>query len=531
MKIEIGRQTGIKPAIASKERAEERSEQAGIWAIRILVTLGLFALIYYFSWWQVGGRITSPWLALALMVAAVYNLAQLVGNWVLYLGAKRRTGPPRLRKAPTVDVFVTAYKEEHSLIERALAAACAMRGEHRTWLLDDGEDAALEVMARRLGAGYLTRTDRKDAKAGNVNAALARTDGEIVVIFDIDHAPVPEFLERTLGYFADPKVGFVQVMLTFCNRDESWVARAAGESTLDYYNPTSMGMDGIGSATLVGSNALIRRSALELIGGYRPGLAEDLATSIRLHAAGWKSVYVAEPLAPGLAPATMLAWFTQQLKWARGVFEVLIKAYPRLFRKLTWGQRLSYMVRSTFYWVGPVAALHLFFTVAVLVGGNRVVHIAWENYLLHAIPLAISVLLVRQAAFLTWRHRAAEASLLWRAMVLMYATWPIYLLAWIMAMLRVPLAFRPTPKSHDGTLNPLWLMPQVLSPLVLTGGILYLFLSQRENSGLILIAIAALQGVLPIIFLLNSRTAGDKKAKVLPQVLAEPIGVISDDMI
>ena len=171
------------------------------------------------------------------------------------------------------------------------------------------------------------RSGSRDLKAGNINAALPRTDGEVIAVFDVDHAPEPGFLERSLGHFADPRVGFVQVMLTFANEKKSWFARAASESCLDFFNPTSMGMDRLGSATLIGSNALIRRSALESIGGYRPGLAEDLATSIALHAEGWKSAYVAEPLAPGLAPPDVAAWFTQQLKWSRGVFEILLTDY------------------------------------------------------------------------------------------------------------------------------------------------------------------------------------------------------------
>jgi cellulose synthase (UDP-forming) len=219
--------------------------------------------------------------------------------------------------SPTVDVFVTACGEDPHLIERCLNAACHIDGEHRAWLLDDGADPRLAQMAERLGAGYLTRPDRKDAKAGNINAALVRTTGDVVVIFDIDHVPVPGFLEQTLLFFENPRVGFVQVMLTFSNAQESWVARAAIESSRDFYSATSVGADGVRGATLVGSNALIRRKALESIGGYQPGLAEDLATSMALHAAKWGSVYLRRPLAPGLAPPDLAAWFTQQLKWSR----------------------------------------------------------------------------------------------------------------------------------------------------------------------------------------------------------------------
>ncbi len=98
-------------------------------------------------------------------------------------------------------------------------------------------------------------------------------------------------------------MGFVQVMLTFNDNSNQWVAKAASHSSLDFYDPASVGADGLGSTTLVGSNALIRRAALESINGYQPGLAEDLATSLALHAEGWDSVYINKPLAPRTRPA------------------------------------------------------------------------------------------------------------------------------------------------------------------------------------------------------------------------------------
>ena len=165
------------------------SELRGI----MLVALGLIALGIYYSWWFMEGRLTSPWLILGFMAAIFYGVFQILANWLVYLWTHHRpVTSPHPPVDLTVDVFVTACGEEHSLIRRSLTAACVMQGSHRTWLLDDGRDPALARLAEELGAGYLTRQDCQDAKAGNVNAALARTSGDIVVIFDIDHVPEPE---------------------------------------------------------------------------------------------------------------------------------------------------------------------------------------------------------------------------------------------------------------------------------------------------------------------------------------------------
>ena len=487
-------------AVSEGAIRQEASRRQLPWLLLTLVALGIAALVYYFSWWFQQDRLASPVLVLLLLFALLYAGMQLVGNWLLYLFAYRYPWMSRKPVDLSVDVFVTACGEPYPLVEQALSAACALQGEHKTWLLDDAANPALKVMTERLGAGYLIRQDHANAKAGNLNAALARTNSEIVVIFDIDHVPRPDFLSRSLSAFADPQVGFVQVMLTFGNASESWVAQAAIETSLEFYNPTSRGADGLGAATLMGSNALIRREALDSIGGYQPGLAEDLATSIALHAAGWKSVYVAEPLAPGMAPPSFVAWFTQQLKWARGVFELLLTRFPRVFLHLTPGQRLSYTVRMTKYWIGPVVAAHLFATIAILIFAGPTLRAAFHQYLFHIAPVAIADVLIRHFALQHYRHPDVPHASLARAVSLVYATWPIYTLGWFMAVLRIPLRFKPTPKDNSQALSPLWLLPQALALALLTAGTLYTILIKQHPTSLLL-SFAVVQATLQLIFL------------------------------
>lgn len=484
-----------------------------------LVVLGLIAWGFYYYWWFMEERLTSPWFVLGFGVALIYGTFQILAGWMVYLWIHHR--PEISSQLPdylTVDVFVTTCGEEYALVEQSLAAACAMDGPHQTWLLDDGHDPALARLAEQLGAGYLTRLDRKDAKAGNVNAALARTNGDIIVIFDVDHVPEPNFLQRTLSCFTDPTVGFIQVMPTFSNNREGWVARAATETSLDFYNPTSKGMDGFHSVTKMGSNSLIKRAALNSIGGYQPGLAEDLATSIALHAAGWRSRYVAEPLAPGLAPPDLAAWFAQQFKWSRGVFEILLTTYPRLFGRLSWGQRLSYAVRTTNYLLGPVIFIHLLVTILVLLGGSNTARADLQQYFLHLTPLALLEMIIRYLALRKWRHPSISTKALWRAVILVYVTWPIYTLAWIMAVLRLPLSFRPTPKSSIGSVNPLWLLPQLGSLLLILSGLIYsAVITDENNSFFILYGFAACLAVpqVGLIRPLLRPILASKKQKVL----------------
>ncbi len=480
--------------------AELGQHRKGKIASSIAVISGLAALLFYYSWWLKEDRLFSPWLLLAFLFALLYGIFHLAGNWIMYLSAIRR---PRRARLPlpdnlTVDVFVTAFHEETELVERCLSAACDMNVAHHTWLLDDAGRPELAALAKRLGAGYLTRQGNRDHKAGNVNAALPRTDGDVIVIFDIDHVPDPRFLERTLGYFDDPKMGFVQVMLTFGNNSDNWVAKAASYSSLDFYNPASVGADGLGSTTLVGSNALIRRKALESIGGYQPGLAEDLATSVALHADDWDSVYINKPLAPGLAPPDLTAWFNQQFKWARGVFEILITTYWRTLSHLTVGQKITYGVRMTYYWIGIVFAAHLFVTIFVLFSRSETTLSSFENYLLHLLPLAAATALIRMVtlryhAYPSLKEEMRKGVVLqWKPLLLVLGTWPVYVFAWLLALLRVPLGYRPTAKeaAKHGP-NMLWVWPQILTVLGLLAGAVITLWTFGFRNDLLVLAIAA----------------------------------------
>src|SRR5690606_30100372 len=88
-----------------------------------------------------------------------------------------------------------------------------------TYVLDDGRRDEVRILCEELGAKYLTRPDNKGAKAGNINAALPRTHGDFIAVFDADHAPFSNFLTDLLGYFRDPKVALAQAPQEYYNLD------------------------------------------------------------------------------------------------------------------------------------------------------------------------------------------------------------------------------------------------------------------------------------------------------------------------
>jgi phosphoheptose isomerase/putative methionine-R-sulfoxide reductase with GAF domain len=155
----------------------------------------------------------------------------------------------------------------------------------------------------------------------------------------------------------------------------------------------------------------------------------------------------------------------------------------------------------TKYWIGPVVGLHLFATIGVLIFATAPVRDAYHDYLIHIMPLVVCDVLIRYIALQTWQHPSTPKTTLTNAVALVYATWPIYLWAWLMAVFRLPLSFKPTPKSKS-RLNPAWLLPQIIALVLLVTGTLYtIFVSGHKPS--IMLVFAILQGGIQLILLVQ----------------------------
>jgi hypothetical protein len=180
----------------------------------------------------------------------------------------------------------------------------------------------------------------------------------------------------------------------------------------------------------------------------------------------------------------------------------LAAIYARLFRRLTWGQRLSYAVRMTHYWIGPMVGFHLIITMIVLVFPRTAIADDFEGYLAHLVPLAVATLLIRHVALRVRRHPTVPATAFMRAMTLVYATWPVYAIAWIMSLLRRQLGFRLTPKAPArGTPAGGWLAIQVATVMLLGAGLVHFLLSASERTHPLITCFAIAQCIPPVLLL------------------------------
>lgn len=411
------------------------------------MTTGILLVIRFADWWFQPAHVEQPALFALLSLAVWYGIARLVLGWVNLIAVRHephQPPPPGLKVA----IFTTSSPGEPlAMFDKTLAACAGITWPHTTYLLDDTGDPRFAELARAHGAVHLELVGYPGAKAGKINAALERTSEEFILVLDPDHVPFPEFLDRVLGHFSDPRVGFVQVAQAYYNQHRSFTARGAAEQTYMFYGPTEAGLHGHGAAVAIGANCTFRRSALASIGGHGIGLAEDLVTAIRLHAAGWKSVYVPEVVSRGLVPEDIGSFYRQQLKWARGVYEVLFSEWPATFRRLSWRQRLSYATIGSYYTFGVTTLAFLLFPYLYLWSGIQPAAMRFDEFIQHGAPVALLGVAVYGHAQRWLCHRRAEWGLHWRGLMLKMACWPVFLAGMLFAIGRKDIPFIPTAKK------------------------------------------------------------------------------------
>ena len=324
------------------------------WLIR---SLALIALAYgiYWLWWRWTQTLNPDAMFFSIVLVSAETWGWIGSALFLFhtwrISDREPTPAPRGR---TVDVFITTYDEPLEVLRRTAMGARAIQYPHRTYVLDDGKRDEVMEMAKELGIGYIRRAGNANAKAGNLNFALSVTSGDFILQLDTDHVPLPHIVDRILGYFNDPKVAFIQTPQDFYNTDSfthvfNEEARTLWEENRIFYSLLQPGKDRVNASFFCGSCGMLRRSALEDIGGFSTQtIIEDMETSLKMHTRGWKSVYHAEPLAFGLSPGSAAAFHVQRLRWAEGSMQMLRKMNPLTLQGLTPGQRAAYFAANVY---------------------------------------------------------------------------------------------------------------------------------------------------------------------------------------
>ena len=285
---------------------------------------------------------------------------------------------------PTVDVYITTYDEEPTLVRSTLIAATQLRypaDKLRVYVLDDGGTGQMisnpdrqrgaqarqraekmKLIAAQFGAVYLTRERNDYAKAGNLNAALKQTRGEFIVVLDCDHVPAEDFIEKTLGFFlVDPKLFLVQTPHHFVNPDPlernlGTFNHSPSENDM-FYTTIQPGLDAWGTTFFCGSAAMLRRAALDDIGGFsQETLTEDAETTLRALSRGYTTAYLNLPLISGLQPETFSGFIQQRARWGQGMWQIFMFHNPWRLPGLSLMQRVLF-TNFALFWGFPISRL------------------------------------------------------------------------------------------------------------------------------------------------------------------------------
>jgi cellulose synthase (UDP-forming) len=327
---------------------------------------------------------------------------------------------------PTVDVYVPSYNEALDLVRPTVLAAMNMdwpREKLNVYILDDGRRPEFRKFAEDCGCGYIIRPDNLGAKAGNINHALSRTKGDLVAIFDCDHAPTRAFLQLTVGWLMrDARIAMVQTPHYFYSPDpfERNLARKrpVPNEGLLFYGAIQPGNDLWNAAFFCGSCAVIRRTALEEVGGVpHITVTEDCHCSLLMQKRGWHTAYIRLPLAAGLATERLSLHVGQRLRWARGMMQIMRLEKTIVAKGLGGWQRLCYFmggfgflfaIPRLIFLTAPLA--FLFFGQTVIAASPLAIIAYAGSHMFHA---------VGTTARLNGRHRHSfwseiyEASLAW----------------------------------------------------------------------------------------------------------------------
>src|ERR1700756_343197 len=341
---------------------------------------------------------------------AVETLA-LFDAFVLYLAFLRTSDrraeadafEARLRalpmdRFPSVDVYIPTFNEPMEVLEKTITGVlCLDYPNFNAWALDDGRRPWGKEFCEAKGVGYLTRPDNAHAKAGNINHALTKTSADFVAIFDADFIPQRNFLMRTIGFFADPSIGVVQVPHAFYNYDPTQSSLALQTTLPDdqrfFFEAIMPSRDGWNAAFCCGSNSVTRRAALRSVGDVLPtdSITEDMLFSITLLRKGYITRYLCERLAVGLAPEGLKAFFVQRRRWARGAMQILYLAAGPLGRNLPPVQRLLFLPT---HWLSQSLLLMLII-IAPLVflwtGVLPLVNVTAEAVVYYQLPMMLGV--------------------------------------------------------------------------------------------------------------------------------------------
>jgi cellulose synthase/poly-beta-1,6-N-acetylglucosamine synthase-like glycosyltransferase len=278
-----------------------------------------------------------------LAIYGSYRIKQVIDFWRY----RKFVPQPMARFAeedlPHITVQLPLFNELY-VVDRLLQAVTAIdypREKLEIQVLDDSTDETVKVAeavvakyaAQGFDISYIHRADRTGFKAGALENGNKFAKGELFAIFDADFVPRPDCLRKLVDFFTDPMVGCAQMRWSHINGSYNLLTRLQTIMLDGHFvvEQTTRNRTG-GFFNFNGTAGIWRRQAIEMSGGWQHDtLTEDTDLSFRVQLMGWKFVYLLDEDAPAEIPVDINAFKAQQRRWAKGVMQVGLKLYPRIW--------------------------------------------------------------------------------------------------------------------------------------------------------------------------------------------------------
>ena len=338
-------------------------------ATAVYLVLLAFYVVWRFTVLNDNAMAYSVLFLLADLQGALLGLCTILQSWSIRV----REAPPTDHR-PTVDVFLPVYTEPVDMIELTILGAKSIDYPHETFLLDDGKRDELKALAEKHGIRYLRREGNRGAKAGNLNHGLAFSTAEVVAVFDADHIPKREALDMLVGYLKDEKVAVAQTPQCYYNEDsflyrEDIVGGGRWHEQSHFMDVIQGHRDLADGSSCIGTGCVYRRAALDDIGGFPEAtLTEDLHSSLLFHKQGWKTVWVNEPVAWGVAAADVGEYYKMRRRWTYGNLQGFALERVLTCPGLSWRQRVGYLAMGVDMLSGWMQLVYILVPIISLLG-------------------------------------------------------------------------------------------------------------------------------------------------------------------
>ncbi len=473
------------------------------WLTKFLIKLGLVyggILLTLFVFYRTSYINLAPSVAIfavILFIAEMHSVLHLFGFFYSLWPRKYKSYDVENKdKNLQINMWITCAGEPLEILAETIIHAKIAANKYfksvkpinipRVIVLNDAKSRGkenwklVESLCNKLNVYHIARDVNIGFKAGNINNGLKHfpstdPDNTIDCFFDTDFCAKEDFLIEILKPISDKTVDFVQSPQRYKSYD-TWVAKAASAHQIFFFDYICPAKAQDNALFLCGTNYAIRRSALMAVGGFdTESITEDYATSISLHLAGKKGVFLSKVLALGLAPMSLKEYFSQQGRWSKGSFDTNIRLFKKLFfGNLSVKQKFHYFLSATYYLIGIRDLILMLAPIPYLLFGVSLLRSNSLSYIM----LIYAPLLIYNTLLYAFLFKNPLKS-----MVLDIVSFPVFTFSFISSILKKQLGFVVTIKKYEKE-NPFEVYKvQLAVALILLSGLIYgIFASNRSAS-------------------------------------------------